>query len=118
MCIPAMITDDDSAGDKRSNRPSSDHPSNDRPPDNDGRRPNNDRKPSSPPREPLSHNSVDEIRSKPLVELLRIAEVQGVISGWTVNGPSIVLQRDGSHILVRAVDAAALLVRLMSEHES
>ena len=60
-------------------------------------------------------NHPDEIRSKPLIELLRIAEAKGVISGWSVNGPSIVLRRKNSHILVRAVDAAALLVRLMAE---
>ena len=55
------------------------------------------------------------IRSKPLIELLQIAEVKGVLSGWSVTGPSIVLRRHDSHILVRAVDAAALVVRLIAE---
>ncbi len=57
----------------------------------------------------------EEIRSKPLIELLRIAEERGVISGWTVDGACIVLRRKKSNILVSAVDAAGLLVRLMAE---
>lgn len=60
----------------------------------------------------------DQIRSKPLIELLRIAEAKGVIDGWTVKGPSLVLQQGSSNTLVRAVDAGEVLVRMIRKDQA
>lgn len=59
----------------------------------------------------------EALRSKPLVQLLRIAEVKGVISGWSLEGPSLVLHRGEAHVLVQVVDASELLIRWLSEAE-
>lgn len=56
----------------------------------------------------------EALRSKPLVQLLRIAEVKGVISGWSLEGPSLVLHRGEAHVLVQVVDASELLIRWLS----
>mgnify|MGYP001163341858 CR=1 FL=1 len=57
------------------------------------------------------------LRSKPLLELLRIGIDRGVIDTWRVAGPQIVFTKDGMEFSVRAVEAGSLLQKILLDQQ-
>lgn len=59
----------------------------------------------------------DNVRGKPLIELLWMATERGVIQKWSVEGRRVVLHRDAVRFAVPAIAAGSIVRQLLLNQE-